>query len=128
MEVRGVPDPIRESTEDLPQHYRRFSEEHRQVWEALEALGEAASGEGPLDHKTRELVKLGMAAGVGSITSVQSHTRRALSAGATPEEVEHTIILGVTTMGFPKMMAALKWARSAMDGTTGSGETTTGDV
>ena len=114
-----MPDRTDESMKELPKHYRRFSEEHKGVWEALETLGEAAASEGPLDHKTRELIKLGMAAGVGSITSVQSHTRRALSAGATAQEVEHTIILGVTTMGFPKMMAALNWARTAMEGHTG---------
>jgi 4-carboxymuconolactone decarboxylase len=126
MEVTRVPDPTKETIDNLPKHYRRFSEEHKQVWEALEALGEAAAGEGPLDHKTRELIKLGMAAGVGSITAVQSHTRRALGAGATMQEIEHTIILGVTTLGFPKMMAALNWARAAMEGNIGSAEAPAG--
>jgi 4-carboxymuconolactone decarboxylase len=100
--------------ENLPKPYQQFAQDHSAVWEALEALGKAAAGEGPLDQKTRELVKLGMAAGAGSVTAVQSHTRRALDAGASPQEIEHTIVLGVTTLGFPTMMAALNWAKVAI--------------
>ena len=32
-----------------------------------------------------------------------------------PEEIEHTILLGVTAVGFSSMMTALSWARAAMD-------------
>lgn len=99
---------------DLPSHYQNFSDDHPGVLNAYEALGEAAAKEGPLDEKTREMIKLGMAAASGSISAVQSHTHRALEAGARPQEIEHAIILGVTTLGFPAMMAALNWAQRAM--------------
>lgn len=100
---------------ELPTPYQNFKEEHPGVLRAFEALGEAAAQEGSLDKKTRELIKLGMAAATRSESAVHSHTHRALEAGARPEEIEHAIILGVTTIGFPNMMAALTWAKAAME-------------
>lgn len=100
---------------ELPKSYRKFKDEHQDVYEAFEQLGETVACCGPLDGKTRELVKLGMAAAIGSQGSVQSHTHRALEHGISPAEIEHAIVLGVTTVGFPKTMAALSWAREALD-------------
>jgi len=40
---------------------------------------------------------------------VHSHTRKALEAGCSPAQVRHAVLLSVTTMGFPNMMAALSW-------------------
>jgi AhpD family alkylhydroperoxidase len=99
---------------ELPSSYQNFTQEHPDVLRAYEALGVAAAQEGPLDEKTRELIKLGMAAASRSVSAVHSHTHRALEVGARPEEIEHAIILGVTTLGFPTMMAALSWAKAAM--------------
>lgn len=99
---------------ELPQAYRRFSEQHRGLWEVYQRLGEEAASAGPIDAKHRELIKLGMAASAGSEGAVQSHTHRALEAGATAAEVNHALLLGVTTLGFPRMMAALTWAEAAI--------------
>jgi alkylhydroperoxidase/carboxymuconolactone decarboxylase family protein YurZ len=41
--------------------------------------------------------------------AVHSHTRKALEAGCRPAEIRHAVLLSVTTMGFPNMMAALSW-------------------
>jgi len=99
---------------DLPRPYEQFTREHPEIWRAYETLGESTASSGPLDLKTRELVKLGMAAANGSVSAVQSHVHRALEAGVTPAEIEHAILLGVTTLGFPAMMAALSWAKAAI--------------
>ena len=99
----------------LPKPYRRFHDEQPEVWQAYENLGAVIAQSGPLEIKVRELVKLGMAAACGSESAVQSHTHRALKAGASPEEIEHAILLGITTIGFPQAMAALSWAKSAFD-------------
>jgi 4-carboxymuconolactone decarboxylase len=98
----------------LPQRYRQFRDEHGEMWQAYEALGATAAGVGPLEPKVRELIKLGMAAAIRAETAVHSHTHRAVEAGATPAEVEHAILLGVTTLGFPTMMMALAWVRDAL--------------
>ncbi len=99
----------------LPKPFRRFHDEHPAVWQAYEDLGAVIAQSGPLDIKVRELIKLGMAAATGSESAVQSHTHRALEAGVSQEEIEHAILLGITTIGFPQAMAALSWAKSAFD-------------
>lgn len=99
---------------DLPKSYRRFKDEQTRVWLSYEQLGSSAAEMGPLDVKVRELIKLGMSAAVKSESAVHSHTHRALEAGASPEEIEHAIVLGITTIGFPTMMAALNWAKDAI--------------
>jgi 4-carboxymuconolactone decarboxylase len=100
---------------DLPRSYEQFRKDHSEVWRAYETLGETAATGGPLDLKTRELIKLGMAAANGSISAVQSHVHRALQAGGSPDEIEHALLLGITTLGFPAMMAALTWAKEAIE-------------
>jgi AhpD family alkylhydroperoxidase len=99
---------------DLPRAYDQFSREHPELARAYENLGEIAAGSGPLDQRTRELIKLGMAAANGSVSAVQSHVHRALEIGVSPDEIEHAILLGVNTLGFPAMMAALTWAKAAI--------------
>ena len=99
----------------LPGPYEQFKKKHAKVCRALDRLGVAASESGPIDAKTRELIKLGMAAGSRSESAVHSHVHRALDAGASVAEVEHALILGVTTLGFPAMMASLTWAHEAVE-------------
>lgn len=104
---------------NLPKPYQQFRQKYEKVWQVYERLGAAAAEEGPLELKMRELIKLGMAAAVQSESAVQSHTHRALNAGASPAEIEHSILLGITTLGFPTMMAAMTWAKAAMEDHTG---------
>ncbi len=89
----------------LPTFYSRFREQHPGVTRAYEALGDAARAAGPLDGRSAELVKLALAAGARLEGGVHSHARRALAAGATPEELRHVALLAITTLGFPQAMA-----------------------
>ena len=68
---------------------------------------------GRLDIKTRELIKLGMSAATKSESAVQSHTHRALDAGANVAEIEHALMIGINVFGFSTMMTALTWAKQA---------------
>ncbi len=99
----------------LPRTYQRFKEHYPSVLKAYEDLGGEVAGAGPLEPRVRELVKLGMAAAMGSEGSVASHARRAIEAGVTREELEHALLLGVTTIGFARSMAAINWATEALD-------------
>jgi AhpD family alkylhydroperoxidase len=101
--------------EKLPSSYKRFEDQYPKVFRAYEGLGEEASQAGPLDFYVRELIKLGMAAASDSKGGVQSHVHRLLDAGAAPEELEHAVVLGITTMGFPATIKVLNWVRSAID-------------
>jgi AhpD family alkylhydroperoxidase len=100
--------------EQLPKPYQQFHQDHPEVYKAYESLGEITAASGPLDDKVRELIKLGMAAASKSESAVQSHTHRALEAGATTVEIEQALMLGITTLGFPTMMASLTWAKQAI--------------
>jgi 4-carboxymuconolactone decarboxylase len=92
-----------------PGWYSFIKEKHGNFMKVLEQLGEAVRQEGPLDDKTAHLVQLAAAAASRSEGSVHSHTRRALKAGATPEEIYHAVILLTSTIGFPHTSAALSW-------------------
>jgi 4-carboxymuconolactone decarboxylase len=89
----------------LPSFYSEFRTAHPGVVAAYEALGEATRGGGPLSPAHAEIVKLALAAGARIEGAVHSHTRRALEAGATPEELRHVPLLAITTLGFPSAMA-----------------------
>jgi AhpD family alkylhydroperoxidase len=65
--------------------------------------------EGPLDEKTSHLIQLAAAAAIRSEGAVHSHVRRALKAGAKPEEIYHSVILLTSTIGFPNTSAAMSW-------------------
>jgi alkylhydroperoxidase/carboxymuconolactone decarboxylase family protein YurZ len=54
-------------------------------------------------------VQLAAAATIRSEGAVHSHVRRALDAGATPDEVRHVLICLTSTIGFPNVTAALSW-------------------
>jgi len=98
----------------LPSAYRRFAAEHPRITAAYEELGDACLGGGPLDRKTAELVKIGIAAGARLEGGVHAHVRKALDAGASPDEIRHAIRLALTTVGFPTMMTTLSWANDVL--------------
>jgi AhpD family alkylhydroperoxidase len=93
----------------LPKAYENFKRAYPKIWQAYDRLGAAVHDRGPLDKKNRELLKVGMAIGARLEGAVHSHTRRALEAGATAQEIYHVVLLGLTTLGFPHTIAALTW-------------------
>jgi len=98
----------------FPRHYSDTMVKHPRLQEALEALGKAVRQEGPIDAKTGHLIQLAAAASIRSEGSVHSHTRRALDAGATPEEIRHVLFLLISTIGFPTVAAALTWVEDIL--------------
>jgi alkylhydroperoxidase/carboxymuconolactone decarboxylase family protein YurZ len=93
----------------LPGVYLDFREDYPDVASALDRLGEAVDGSGPLDERTARLVKLGLAVGALAEGSVKSNARKALAAGASPEEVRQVAMLAITTCGFPAAIAGIGW-------------------
>ncbi len=98
-----------------PKHYRRLQKRFPKVLDAVQNLGSTVRKAGPLDNKTSELIQLGVAASLGSVGSVNSHARRALHAGASEEELQHALLLLISTIGFPKVAAALSWIDEILD-------------
>ncbi|MGE5228277.1 MAG: carboxymuconolactone decarboxylase family protein [Deltaproteobacteria bacterium] len=95
--------------EYLPDVYLGFREHYPAVAAALDGLGEAVDGAGPLDERGVRLVKLGLAVGALAEGAVKSNARKALAAGASPDEVRQVGILAITTCGFPTAIAGLGW-------------------
>ena len=69
---------------DLPPVLEEFAAKYPELWNAYNALGEAATKAGPLDEKTQKLVKLAIAIGAQREGAVHSHAKRSLKAGAMP--------------------------------------------
>lgn len=103
-EKSGTPGPGK-----LPGRFVKFQKNHPTVYQAYEALGAATAAAGPLDGKTRALVKLAIAVGGQMEGAVHSHTRRAVEAGCDAAEIRHLVLLATTTLGFPSMMKTLSW-------------------
>jgi 4-carboxymuconolactone decarboxylase len=99
----------------LPKIFQRFSERYPDVLSSYQALAMACRTAGPIDEKTQELIMLGIAVGANSRGGVMSHTRKALDAGVSPEEIHHVVILSLTPAGFPNMIAALGWVKEVLD-------------
>jgi 4-carboxymuconolactone decarboxylase len=97
------------SDKHLPDVYLRFRSGYPGVSAALDGLAEAVADAGPLDERTARLVKLGLAISSTAEGSVRSNTRRAMAAGATPEEVRQVALLAITTCGFATAIAGLDW-------------------
>ncbi len=95
--------------------YEGVAASYPEVIAAVDKLGETVRGVGPVDEKTSLLIQLAAAAAIGSEGSVHSHTRRARQAGATPEEIYHAILLLISTIGFPRAMAAITWSRDILE-------------
>jgi len=93
----------------IPKRFQKFTEDYPDVANAYEALGNAVHSAGPLDNKTRALIKLAISTGARFEGAVHSHARKALKSGVTPEEMRHTVLLALPTIGLPSMMAALSW-------------------
>ncbi len=101
---------------DLPQWSRRFEKTYPKVWKSFQLMGEVCHRWGPLDDRSRRLVKIGIAVGSGSEGALHSAVRNALAEGITKEEIRHAILLSITTIGFPKAQAALSWAEDILTG------------
>jgi alkylhydroperoxidase/carboxymuconolactone decarboxylase family protein YurZ len=99
----------------LPEIYTWFRGQYPDVARALDALGAAGDAAGPLDDRTRRLVKLAIAVGAGAEGAVRSNARRALAAGATQEEVRQVALLAISTRGFPAAIAGLGWIEEVLN-------------
>jgi alkylhydroperoxidase/carboxymuconolactone decarboxylase family protein YurZ len=96
-------------------HFQRFGESYPDVAAAYEALGAAAMTAGPLDARTRALVKLAIAIGAWREGAVHSTVGRARAAGCSPASIRHVVVLATTTLGFPSMMAAMRWVDDVLE-------------
>ena len=98
----------------LPDQYLSIKKRFSKFFTAAKNLGKATSTAGPIHAKTAQLIQLAAAAAIKSEGSVHSHAKRALDAGAKPDELYHAIILTTSIIGFPTVSAALSWVDDVM--------------
>lgn len=99
----------------IPKIYQYFTDNFPEIFKDFKQLGTRCRESGPLDPKIQDLVNLGIAIGANSRGAVMSQTRKALAAGATREEIIHAVLIALTTIGFPNMMAAMGWVNEVLE-------------
>jgi alkylhydroperoxidase/carboxymuconolactone decarboxylase family protein YurZ len=105
--MKNVPKP--------PKAYEEFVQRYPRIAEAWDTLAEAGK-EGPLDDRTRRLVKLAIAIGAMREGAVHSNVRKALAKGVPREEIEQVIALAAGTIGLPSVVAIFTWVQDATAG------------
>ncbi|MEO8168583.1 MAG: carboxymuconolactone decarboxylase family protein [bacterium] len=100
---------------EVPKKFQQFTTEYPRVAKAYEDMGDAVHAAGPLDAKTRALVKLAISVGARLEGAAHSHVRKALSVGVTAEELRHVAVLSLPTIGLPSMMAAMSWVDETLE-------------
>jgi len=96
--------------ENVPKTFKAFIARFPELGRAHESVARTVEEAGPLDPKTRFLIKMGISLGAGLDSAFRSHVRRAMAHGATTEEIEQALLLGMNTVGFPRTVAAWQWA------------------
>lgn len=98
-----------------PKTYTKFTERFPELAQAWELIHEGGEKAGPMDEKTRRLVKLGIAIGSRQTGSVHSSVRKALAMSITLEELEQVAALAAGTMGMSAGVAAYTWIHEEVD-------------
>ena len=93
----------------LPKAVNEFRKRHHDVWKAFNELADRCHEGGPLDEKSRRLVKLALAIGAGLEGATHSAVRNARKAGITLGEIDHVAVLAISTLGLPAATRAMTW-------------------
>ncbi len=89
---------------------------HGEIYEAYQNYGKLVHEKGgPLEEKTRWLIKVALSTDGKNEYSLRTHILKALKSGCTKEEIEHAILLVGPTSGFPTMMRGLLILREVME-------------
>lgn len=97
--------------QQLPKPITQFKGLYPDVWSAFTYLGERCHEAGPLDERARRLVKLGLSIGAGLEGATHSAVRNARKAGLNQEEINHVVVLAVSTLGLPSATRAFTWVQ-----------------
>lgn len=99
----------------LPAQYTKIRKKYKSYHTAVSNLGKAVRNAGPINEKDSHLIQLAAAAAIRSEGSVHSHARRALEAGAKPDELYHAVLLLTSIIGFPSVSAVITWVDDVVD-------------
>ena len=92
---------------DMHESFKTFKKEFPPIYKAHEALWKVIHEKsGPLPEKTRWLMKVAISGASTHRIALETHITKAREAGATDEEIMHTLLLIIQTTGFPTFMEA----------------------
>jgi len=92
---------------DVHAIFTEFKAEFPGIQEKEEALGrEIHATGGPLDAKTRALLKVAISGASRHLRALETHMAKARESGASEEELAHALLLLIPTCGFPTFMEA----------------------
>jgi alkylhydroperoxidase/carboxymuconolactone decarboxylase family protein YurZ len=91
--------------EDVHKIFSQFKEDFPEIHEKHEALGrEVHEKGGPLDEKSRWLIKIAISGACNHKRALETHIRKAMAAGIDEDEIKHALVLLIPTAGFPAFM------------------------
>ncbi len=103
------------SAEARRENLQYLRSRHGDIYDAYEEYGRLVHERGgPLDEKTRWLVKVAVTTAGQNPDALGTHIRKALRNGCSHEEIEHAILLTAPSSGFPTMMEALLVLRQVL--------------
>jgi 4-carboxymuconolactone decarboxylase len=97
-----------------PKRFREFVRRYPELARAWEAINEAGDV-GPLDARTRRLVKIAVAIGAMREGAVRAGVRKGTALGLSRAELEQLVPLAAGTIGLPSAVACWSWMLSALD-------------
>jgi len=97
-----------------PKTLQDFETNFPVVFHRYLALRDACDRVGPLDVKTRELIKVGIEAARKRHGGLIAHIDRAQAAGASAKEIYQAILLAVPLIGLPDVLDAFVAAKKRL--------------
>jgi 4-carboxymuconolactone decarboxylase len=105
-----------DNLDTIEKNLKYLIENHGEIYDAYENYGKLVhENGGPLDEKTRWLIKIALSTDSQYQYALRTHILKALKNGCTKEEIEHAILLVAPTSGFPKMMEGLLILRQVLE-------------
>jgi alkylhydroperoxidase/carboxymuconolactone decarboxylase family protein YurZ len=98
-----------------PKRFVQFTNDHPKIAKAYSNLGDAVHNAGPLDEKTRALIKMAISGASRQEGGFHAHIRKGVMLGISKEEMQQVALLTLPTLGFPTMIMLLSWIDDIFD-------------
>jgi len=94
-----------------PRTLQEFEKLFPETWKAYTYFRDTCDHEGPIDPKTRELIKIGIEVARKRHGGLIAHLTRAQEAGAKKSEIYQAILLATPLIGLPDVLDAFHFVR-----------------
>jgi len=97
--------------------FTAFAKAYPEIAASYEGLRVEVNAAGPLANRDRALVKFAVSVGMRQKAGAYAHIRKAIDAGLKRDQLEHTVLLALPTIGLPSALSALDWIAEVFAGT-----------